>query len=160
MAWEDKTNDASLEMAFTAANAKGSKIFFSFDYAGNGPWDQEVLTSMIPKYGSSFAYFLCNGKPFVSTFKGPGNADDWVTLKAKTNCSFVPDWSSVGANPAVELTNGVADGLFSWLPLVGTGRARARFQSLSPAFSLSRWSDIEKGATVSTTADVSADLSF
>ncbi|EAW20625.1 uncharacterized protein NFIA_030580 [Aspergillus fischeri NRRL 181] len=89
MAWEDKTNDASVEMAFTAANAKGFKLFFSFDYAGNGPWDQDVVIR-------------------------PGNAADWVTIKAKTNCFFMPDWSSVGAKPAVGLANGVADGLFSW----------------------------------------------
>jgi hypothetical protein len=47
MAWEDKTNEASVEMAFTAANVKGFKLFFSFDYAGNGPWDQDVVISMI-----------------------------------------------------------------------------------------------------------------
>ncbi|KGO69674.1 Glycoside hydrolase, family 71 [Penicillium italicum] len=114
MAWEDKTNDASVAMAFTAAEAEGFRLFFSFDYAGNGPWDQDVVTSMIQKYSSSSSYFQYNGKPFVSTFEGPSNADDWVTIKAKTNCFFVPDWSSVGAKPAVELANGVADGLFSW----------------------------------------------
>ncbi|KAJ5827408.1 hypothetical protein N7447_004171 [Penicillium robsamsonii] len=114
MAWEDKTNDASVAMAFTAAEAKGFRLFFSFDYAGNGPWDQDVVTSMIQKYSSSSSYFQYEGKPFVSTFEGPGNADDWVTIKAKTNCFFVPDWSSVGAKPAVALANGVADGLFSW----------------------------------------------
>ncbi|KAJ6014734.1 hypothetical protein N7540_009325 [Penicillium herquei] len=114
MAWEDKTNDASLAMAFTAAEAKGFRLFFSFDYAGNGPWDLEVFTSMIQKYSSSSSYFQYNGKPFVSTFEEPSNADDWVTIKANTNCFFVPDWSSVGAKPAVELANGVADGLSSW----------------------------------------------
>lgn len=50
----------------------------------------------------------------MSTFEGPGSADDWVTIKSETNCFFMPDWSSVGAKPAVELANGVADGLFSW----------------------------------------------
>lgn len=39
MAWEDDTNNPSVEMAFTAANVMGFKLFFSFDYAGNGPWD-------------------------------------------------------------------------------------------------------------------------
>ncbi|KAJ5951187.1 uncharacterized protein N7479_009600 [Penicillium vulpinum] len=114
MAWKDGTNDASVEMAFTAASSVGFQLFFSFDYAGNGPWDQEVVIDMIQKYGTTSAYFHHNGKPFVSTFEGPGNADDWVTIKAQTNCFFVPDWSSVGAKPAVALANGVADGLFSW----------------------------------------------
>jgi hypothetical protein len=30
----------------------------------------------------------------VSTFKGPGSADDWVTINAETNCYFMPGWSS------------------------------------------------------------------
>ncbi|CAG7936279.1 unnamed protein product [Penicillium salamii] len=114
MAWKDGTNEASVEMAFTAANAVGFKLFFSFDYAGNGPWDQDVVIDFIQKYGPNGAYFQHNGKPFVSTFEGPDNADDWVTIKATTNCFFMPDWSSVGAKPAVALGNGVADGLFSW----------------------------------------------
>ncbi|KAH1500885.1 hypothetical protein KXX06_001443, partial [Aspergillus fumigatus] len=66
------------------------------------------------QYGSNGAYFQYNGKPFVSTFEGPNNAEDWVTIKAQTGCFFIPDWSSVGAKPAVALANGVADGLFSW----------------------------------------------
>lgn len=114
MAWKDGTNEASVKMAFTAANTVGFKLFFSFDYAGNGPWDQDVVINMIQTYGTNGAYFQHNGQPFVSTFEGPGSAKDWVTIKAKTNCFFMPDWSSVGAKPAVALANGVADGLFSW----------------------------------------------
>jgi hypothetical protein len=38
---------------------------------------------MIQKYGSSSAYFQYKGQPFVSTFEGPGNEDDWVKIKAK-----------------------------------------------------------------------------
>ncbi|GFF32841.1 Pc15g01400 [Aspergillus udagawae] len=98
MAWEDKTNDASVEMAFTAANAKGFKLFFLFNYAGNGPWDKNVY----------------KGRSFVSIFKGSSNADDWAIIKAETNCFFMPDWSSAGAKPAVGLVNSVTDGLFSW----------------------------------------------
>lgn len=76
MAWEDDTNNPSVGMAFTAANVMGFKLFLSFDYAGNGPWDQDVITSMIQQYSSNSAYFQYNGRPFVSIFKGPGNADD------------------------------------------------------------------------------------
>lgn len=114
MAWKDSTNDHSLEMAFNAANSVGFKLFFSFDYAGNGPWSQDTVIRMIQQYGSNGAYFQYNEKPFVSTFEGPNNAEDWVTIKAQTGCFFIPDWSSVGAKPAVALANGVADGLFSW----------------------------------------------
>ncbi|PYI12923.1 mutanase [Aspergillus violaceofuscus CBS 115571] len=114
MAWQDSTNDISVEAAFDAAGSVGFKLFFSFDYAGNGPWSKDTVISMIQQYGSNGAYFLYNGQPFVSTFEGPGNADDWVEIKAQTNCYFIPDWSSVGAKPAAALANGVADGLFSW----------------------------------------------
>lgn len=47
MAWEDSTNDHSLEMAFNVANSVGFKLFFSFDYAGNGPWSQDTVIRMI-----------------------------------------------------------------------------------------------------------------
>jgi hypothetical protein len=114
MARQDPTNYHSLEMAFAAANTVGFKLFFSFDYAGNGPWDQDEVTDLIHKYGPNGAYFQHNSQPFVSTFEGPGNADDWISIKQKTNCFFVPDWSSVGAKPAMALAGGVADGLFSW----------------------------------------------
>jgi hypothetical protein len=46
--------------------------------------------------------------------EGPGNADDWKTIKAATSCFFIPDWSSLGAQAAVAQGGGVADGLFSW----------------------------------------------
>lgn len=42
------------------------------------------------------------------------NANDWISIKSETGCFFLPDWSSVGAKPALELAGGVADGLFSW----------------------------------------------
>ena len=38
MASGDSTNNATIPMAFAAAEAVGFKLFFSFDYAGNGPW--------------------------------------------------------------------------------------------------------------------------
>ncbi|RAH85751.1 hypothetical protein BO86DRAFT_376076 [Aspergillus japonicus CBS 114.51] len=59
MAYLDKANDASVAMAFTAANTVGFKLLFSFDYAGNGAWDQAAVIKMIQQYGSNGAYFLC-----------------------------------------------------------------------------------------------------
>ncbi|KAJ0413073.1 glycosyl hydrolase family 71-domain-containing protein [Aspergillus carlsbadensis] len=114
MASGDSTNDIALPMAFTAADDMGFQLLFSFDYAGNGPWDKSVVIDMIKEYGSRETYFKHNGDPFVSTFEGPGNADDWKDIKKETGCFFIPDWSSVGAAPAVKLGDGVADGLFSW----------------------------------------------
>ncbi|GKT50966.1 mutanase Pc12g07500 [Colletotrichum spaethianum] len=110
-----KYNDQQISNAFAAAGAKGFKLFFSFDYAGGDvPWPMAEVKALIQKYGSSQAHFQYNGKPFVSTFEGPDNADDWKSIKADTGCFFIPDWSSLGAGPAINAGDGVADGLFNW----------------------------------------------
>ncbi|KAI8197977.1 Mutanase, partial [Colletotrichum sp. SAR 10_65] len=110
-----KFNDQQIANAFSAATSKGFKLFFSFDYAGGDvPWPMAEVKALIQKYGSSSAHFQYNGKAFVSTFEGPDNADDWKSIKADTGCFFIPDWSSLGATPAVKAGDGVADGLFNW----------------------------------------------
>jgi hypothetical protein len=106
-------NDAQIANAFNAANSLGFKLFFSFDYAGNGPWAESDVYNLIRTYGSNAAYYHYNGAPFVSTFEGTDNANDWITIKAETGCFFMPDWSSRGAQVALKLGGGVADGLFS-----------------------------------------------
>jgi hypothetical protein len=68
---------------------------------------------LILRYGGSAAYYKYNSLPLVSTFEGPGNADDWITIKQQAPCFFIPDWSSLGARPALAAGGGVADGLFS-----------------------------------------------
>ncbi|RAK91934.1 mutanase [Aspergillus costaricaensis CBS 115574] len=107
-------NNASLALAFQAAETAGFQLFFSFDYAGNGSWVNEDVIALISQYGGSSAYYHYNDHPFVSTFEGPDNAEDWVTIKAQTGCFFIPDWSSLGAIPAAAAADGVADALFSW----------------------------------------------
>lgn len=114
MAYQDKINIPSLKMAFSVATSVGFKLLFSFDYAGNGPWDKAVVTNMIQEYGSNRAYFQYMSNPLVSTFEGPDRAADWVAIKQKTNCFFIPDWSPLGAKAAIGLAGGVADGLFNW----------------------------------------------
>lgn len=109
-------NNASLALAFEAAASLDFQLFFSFDYAGNGSWSQADVISLITQYGSSGAYFQYNGGPFVSTFEGPDNADDWVEIKSQTGCFFIPDWSSLGAIPAAAAADSVVDGLFSKSP--------------------------------------------
>ncbi|QMW33048.1 alpha-1,3-glucanase/mutanase [Aspergillus flavus] len=101
-----------LASAFQAAESTGFKLFLSFDYAGAGPFEESVVIGIIKIFSSHSAYYKYKGKPFVSTFEGPGNAKDWEEIKEKTGCFFVPSWSSLGAKDALEL--GTADGLFSW----------------------------------------------
>jgi hypothetical protein len=107
-------DDPQYDLAFQAASARGFQLFFSFDYAGNGAWPKKSVLQILNKYASHGQHFKHNGQPFVSTFEGPGSAEDWVDIKSQTGCFFVPDWSSLGAKAAMELANGVADGLFSW----------------------------------------------
>ncbi|KAF4839834.1 Mutanase [Colletotrichum siamense] len=114
MAQGEEMNDKSVKAVFAKAEQLGFQLFFSFDYAGNGPWKKQVVIDMLKKYSSSPAHFRHEGKPFVSTFEGPAQADDWIDIKAQTGCFFVPDWSSDGAKRAMERAGGVADGLFSW----------------------------------------------
>ncbi|KAK3937884.1 Mutanase Pc12g07500-like protein 1 [Diplogelasinospora grovesii] len=114
MAYGWPWNYQAIGLAFTAAQSTGLKLFFSFDYAGNGSWPLADVRDLINQFGGNANYYHYQGKPFVSTFEGPGNAEDWVTIKAATGCFFVPDWSSLGAGPASTAAGGVADGLFSW----------------------------------------------
>lgn len=115
MAHGESMNEASLESAFKAASSAGFKLFFSFDYAGQGPWPKDTVIDYLMKYAYRAEYFKnSDGKPLVSTFEGPANAEDWIDIKRQTSIFFIPDWSSEGAQPALELADGVADGLFSW----------------------------------------------
>ncbi|KAG7291440.1 hypothetical protein NEMBOFW57_001459 [Staphylotrichum longicolle] len=112
--WKD--NEKQIGNAFSAAASAGFKLFFSFDYAGGTePWPLESVRTLIRTYGKHTGYYQHNGLPLVSTFEGPGQADDWKTINSgDTSCFFIPDWSSLGAGPAVRAGDGVADGLFSW----------------------------------------------
>jgi hypothetical protein len=112
MAHNEAVNEVALPLAFGAAESFGFKLFFSFDYAGNGPWPSATVQKLVSKYAASSAYFNRGSQPLVSTFEGPENMDDWRTLKKELKCFFIPDWSSLGAQEAA--APGIADGLFSW----------------------------------------------
>lgn len=114
MAHGDPVNEQALPAAFSAAASTGLSLFFSFDYAGNGSWPPDTVIQYINKYAGSGSYFHHQGRPFVSTFEGPDNATDWIDIKRRTLCFFMPDWSSLGAKKAIEAAGGIADGLFSW----------------------------------------------
>lgn len=96
MAKDEKTNDG-LATAFQVAESLTFKLFFSFDYAGNGAWNKSTVINFIDTWKGSSAYYKRPGgsQPLVSTFEGPGVAADWIEIKAKTGCYFVPDYSSL-----------------------------------------------------------------
>ncbi|OJJ42607.1 hypothetical protein ASPZODRAFT_76535, partial [Penicilliopsis zonata CBS 506.65] len=114
IAYGDPINTQMLPMVFDVAEEKGFHLFFSFDYAGNGPWPRQNVINLLLEYTSRGAYYKHQGQPFVSTFEGPAQAADWETIKQIVPCFFMPDWSSLGAKAALEQGAGVVDGLFSW----------------------------------------------
>ncbi|KAH6974411.1 glycosyl hydrolase family 71-domain-containing protein, partial [Ilyonectria sp. MPI-CAGE-AT-0026] len=114
-----RSDDASawgaLNTAFSVADGKGDfKMILSFDYAGGGPWSANIVQQYILQFSAYDSYFIDGGQPLVSTFEGPASASDWVLIKRKTNCLLLPDWSSLGAKQALDASDGVVDGLFSW----------------------------------------------
>jgi len=62
-----------------------------------GQWAVPQVVDLINRYKCSSAQMFMDGKPFVSTFEGPGWADNWNTVRDQTGGIFlVPDWSSIG----------------------------------------------------------------
>lgn len=102
----------SIAMAFSTAKDADFKLFFSFDYAGNGSWPRNDVIDVLKEYKDHPAYYKHKGRPFASTFEGANNASDWRRIKNETECYFVPDWTSAG--PAKAANHTEIDGLFSW----------------------------------------------
>lgn len=114
LAYNFPTNNRSVSNAFQAANKLDFKLFFSFDYVGNGAWPEGDVIAVINQYRDNGAYYHYKDKPFVSTFEGSANATDWTSIKKFADCFFVPGWSALGAKDALAVAPGVPDGLFSW----------------------------------------------
>jgi hypothetical protein len=115
----DSVNAAQIGNAFQAANSKGFKLFFSFDYAGGdgdttGGWSKDDVRGLLQQYANNGAYYRKGSQPFVSTFEGPNASGDWSSIKSEFGVFFVPDWSSLGAKDALNKAPGVPDGLFNW----------------------------------------------
>ena len=116
IAFGDPNTRNSLATAFDAAQsmkARTIQLFLNFDYAAWGAWDIESAVNLINQYKTSGIYFIYQGKPVVSTFEGTSNINDWPTIKSKTNCFFIPNWSSLGPFNAASHSS-VIDGLASW----------------------------------------------
>lgn len=114
IATQDSYTDTVLQNAFNAVQSvPGFVLFLSFDYASGGPWAADQVVSTINSYKNNGAYYKYNGQPFVSTFEGTNNINDWSGIKQQTGCFLVPDWSSLGPQGFGSEAS-VADGGFSW----------------------------------------------
>ncbi|RDW82909.1 hypothetical protein BP5796_04400 [Coleophoma crateriformis] len=126
IAYPDTNIPTQVANAFTAAeamftNGTDFQLFFSFDYLGGGqPWaatGTQSVASYLTKYKTSSAYFLYNGLPFVSTFEGTGNIQDWAqggTIRSTVgDVYFVPDWTSLGTS-GISAALPDIEGFFSW----------------------------------------------
>jgi len=111
-AGDTANNPGSVQKAFAAADAKGFKLFFSFDYLGWGAWNKNDVISYINNYKGRGSYWKQGSQPLVSTFEGTSNINDWPDIKSSTGAFFMPDYSSLGPQGAAN--TGVVDGLFSW----------------------------------------------
>lgn len=81
--------------AYQAANAIGGfSLFLSFDYLATGSWASGNVINIINTYAENPSQYRHNNQPFVSTFKGTNNIDDWPGIKVATGCFFIPDWTS------------------------------------------------------------------
>ncbi|KAE8151753.1 glycoside hydrolase [Aspergillus avenaceus] len=101
----------SIATAFKTAQDLDFKLFFSFDYAGNGSWPKKDTIDLMNQYRDHAAYYRHKDKPLLSTFEG-GDSRDWAEIRNKTDSFFVPDWSSLGPEKAANRS--YIDGLFSW----------------------------------------------
>ncbi|KAG4439848.1 hypothetical protein IFR05_004661 [Cadophora sp. M221] len=123
IAYPDPNIITQVSKAFTAAETSNSsfKLFFSFDYLGGGaPWPaagENSVISYLNQYKDSQSYFWYKGKPFVSTFEGVDNVQDWklggTIRSAVGDLFFVPDWSSLGPLGIKEHLDKI-QGAFSW----------------------------------------------
>ncbi|KAJ9165719.1 Glycoside hydrolase [Coniochaeta hoffmannii] len=110
----DYWTQPQLHNAYAAAEQVGGFVLFiSFDMAA-GNWSVQQVVDLVNTYKNSRAQLKVDGKPFVSTFEGPGWADNWNAVRQQTGGIFlVPDWSSLGAH-GVAGKLGINDGAFSW----------------------------------------------
>jgi glucan endo-1,3-alpha-glucosidase len=62
-----------------------------------GSWTVPQVVALINRYKLSRAQMVVDGKPFVSTFEGPGWAENWPVVRGEIGGIFlIPDWSSLG----------------------------------------------------------------
>lgn len=105
---KDSYTDTQLGHAYDAAANTNFKMFISFDYdaaQSQGGFAASDVVTTINNYASRPAQYKFNNQPLVSTFEGPGNANDWAGIKQQTGCFFMPDYSSLGPQGAAAAPN-------------------------------------------------------
>ncbi|KAL8828804.1 MAG: hypothetical protein Q9170_006442, partial [Blastenia crenularia] len=107
-------NSVQIKNAYQAAESLNFKLFFSFDYAAQGPWSSSAVVTLLKSYADSPAQFKVNGASFVSTFGGADSSDDWRTIRAAVPIFFLPEWTDVGPDAFKSSKLAITDGFFSW----------------------------------------------
>ncbi|RSM00838.1 hypothetical protein CEP52_008915 [Fusarium oligoseptatum] len=72
-----------LHQAYAAAEAASFGMFLSFDQQTSS-WDSPAVVDLINTFKDSSAQVKRDGKPLVSTFEGPGWADQWAGVREQT----------------------------------------------------------------------------
>ncbi|KAK4095914.1 glycoside hydrolase family 71 protein [Parathielavia hyrcaniae] len=96
-----------------AEGVHGFSVFISFDMAA-GCWEVSQVVELINRYKESASQTRVDGKPLVSTFEGPGWANNWPAVRQQTgDICVIPDWSSLGPHGVGHRLD-LIDGAFSW----------------------------------------------
>ncbi|KAF2139594.1 glycoside hydrolase family 71 protein [Aplosporella prunicola CBS 121167] len=116
--WSGSATETQVANAFKAAESTGFKLFFSFDYKGNGQaWSASDIITVLQTYASNDYHYKHNSLPLVSTFEGTDadNINDWSTIKSQVSSDIflVPDWTSLGTTEFATHLD-IVDGAFSW----------------------------------------------
>jgi hypothetical protein len=89
----DVTN-TQLDFAYESAARVGIKVFISFDF-NDGLFsinDPNAVAERIRVFKDKPAQLVVDGKPFVSTFAGPGLNVAAVEAAAGSDIFFLPNW--------------------------------------------------------------------
>lgn len=93
-----------------------------------GEWTTAQVIDLIREFKDHPAQYRRGGQPLVSTFEGPGWAENWDEVRrcVEGGICLVPDWSSLGPWGVGERKRGI-EGAFSWgaWPRAGEGRMTA-----------------------------------
>jgi glucan endo-1,3-alpha-glucosidase len=112
---------ARIDDAFTAAEAAGFKLFFSFDMSYT--WDASDIVSITSSHANSSSMYRWNDKVLLSTYSGESYGDSfWSGVKsslagAGVNVVFAPAFTSYrDPSDADSLLSNFAsiDGFFNW----------------------------------------------